>query len=90
MNWALAFMVWWSTAVVFTGLFVSHLDMRDGWQNAALTITMGVLWPLTVLVMFVMLAYELPLLSVKRLRQDLHNRGLYNEFQQWMRNREDS
>lgn len=84
---AIGVAVWWTFAVIAFVVFVTVLE--DTWSISACAtiLLMSVLWPITVLLMIPVSLYNMSIASAKRIRTDLRNRKVLNEFEEWLRTR---
>ena len=82
----LAAIVWWTFAVAVVALVASHSDITD-LKDVAFSVGLAVFWPVTAALILPMIVYQAVAASASRIRTDLKNRGLLNEFEDWLRER---
>lgn len=78
---------WWTFAVVGLVTIANATDISDN-KSLAFAIVLAVFWPLTALMFVPAIIYQAVVVSTKRIRADLHNRGVLREFEQWLKTRE--
>jgi len=74
--------VWWSmTVVIFAGLCAdASTTLRD-------RITAAVLWPFFIVIALPVMIWRVPFKTVRQMKADIRNRGEWNDFQQWRKER---
>ena len=78
--------VWWTFAVI-AWVMVMHDGGRDT-KDQMLAIGLAVFWPVVAFGVVPALVYQSCVASTARLRNDLRNRKLLAEFEQWLKDRE--
>lgn len=84
---AIGVAVWWTFAVIAFVVFVTVLEETWSITSCATILAMAVFWPITVLLMVPVSIYNASVASAKRIRTDLRNRKVLNEFEEWLRTR---
>ena len=79
----LAAVVWWTFAVAVVALVASHSDITD-LKDVAFSVGLAVFWPVTAALILPMIVYQAVEASSSRIRVDLKNRGVLNEFEDWL------
>lgn len=82
----LAAVVWWTFAIAVVALVASHSDITD-LKDVAFSVGLAVFWPVTATLILPMIVYQAVAASSSRIRVDLKNRGVLNEFEDWLRER---
>jgi len=78
-------MLWWTITVV---LLMSVLDEFMGSNREIVLAIAGCLsWPFLLPFVFIMLLYDILVKSTKKLRIDIKNRGLMEEFEEFIKQR---
>lgn len=78
--------VWWTIAVVMLSWALFKFEPEDP-KALAYALCLSVLWPLTLVVIVPMIIYDTLVLSTKRIRNDLKNRGILRQFEAWLEER---
>lgn len=80
-----AAVAYWTFAVVLAALAVNQVNNS---MDMLWVVGIAAIWPLAALFMLIALPYQAAVASTKRIQNDLQNRGLLREFQQWLRERD--
>ena len=74
--------VWWSVTVVIFSALCADADtaLRD-------RITAAVLWPFFVAFSLPVMLWRIPFKTVRQMKADIRNRGEWDDFQQWRKER---
>lgn len=78
--------VWWTIAVAFFGIIAGSQDISD---DAGEWVAFSIFWPFTAVIFIAVILWRLPFKTVKHMRQDMYNRGVLREFDEWHRRREE-
>jgi hypothetical protein len=81
---------YWSLVVIFFAFAtVAMLDStRTNFLDLAAAMTLAVFWPATVVAGAVILVYSNSVKSVQQIRNDLRNRKILREFEEWLKTKE--
>ena len=77
--------VWWTFAVI-AWVMIMHDGGRDT-KDQMLAIGLAVFWPAVAIGVVPVLVYSSWVASTARIRADLKNRGIMQEFEQWLEDR---
>lgn len=83
----LAGVLWWTFSVVVF-VWIVNDQSHEGFIDWAKTITLATMWPLFAPFAVVALVYHGLVASTKQIRNDLRNRKLLDQFEQWLKTRE--
>jgi uncharacterized integral membrane protein len=81
---------YWSLVVIFFAFAtVAMLDStRFNFLDLAVAMALAVFWPATVVAGAVILVYSNSVKSVQQIRNDLRNRKILREFEEWLKTKE--
>jgi hypothetical protein len=79
--------LWWTFSVILFTQIV-HESAHDSIKSWMETIAMVTLWPLFVPLVTIGMLYEALRVTGEKVRNDLHNRKLLREFEDWLKTRE--
>lgn len=82
----LAVAVWWTFAVV--ALVIMLQDAGRDIFDRGLIVALAMFWPICGIALLPVLLYQGLVASTKRIRSDLHNRGVLAEFEDWLKQKE--
>jgi hypothetical protein len=78
--------VWWTFAVI-AWVIIMHDGGRDT-KDQMLAIGLAVFWPAVALGVVPVLIYAACVKTTGRIRADIKNRGIMQEFEQWLKDRD--
>jgi hypothetical protein len=79
-------MLWWTIAVVLIMSFIMS-DLRSSNKDTVLAFALCLSWPFFLPFGTVWLLYSFFVKSTKQLRNDIENRGLLREFEEFLKER---
>lgn len=82
----LAATFYWTFMVATIAVLANQVNNT---RDAAWIVGIAIIWPVFAVVALVALPYGAVVASSKRIRADLHNRGLLREFETWIRERDE-
>lgn len=77
----IAIAVWWTFAVACVAIIVAESGRDHFW----ITVAVSVFWPITAIVLAVVMLWHVPFRTAKAIRRDIRNRGLSREFEAWLK-----
>lgn len=83
MEFLVAIIVWWTFAVAMFAIAMQH-QQEMAWRVLAYS----VFWPLIIPAALILLPYDAVVKSTKRIRADLYNKKLMEEFREFLAARE--
>ena len=81
----LAAAIWWTLAVVLWALLIS--DCSRDIKDRAVCIGLSMFWPAVAIGVIPALIYQAYVPSADKIRTDLRNRKLLDEFEDWLKQR---
>lgn len=75
-----AFMTWWMVAMTMT----AHIDRYDNLKDRLGQLFVAIFWPVVLPMLVPMFLWRIVFVSARTIRQDLRNRKLMREFEEWI------
>lgn len=77
--------IWWTITVICISAI---RNLCEDWKGFFYALPLALLWPFTLPACSIAIFYRTLILSTRSLRIDLHNRGLLQDFEEWLATRD--